>query len=103
MAHGGQKAETARGSRQKTPAPTRTQPPISPQTSFRVAPVEAFSRYHPSIEVKLVLADVLYATPPFVDHASTLFDTPVISPLRQNQNVRFRNRLISIEQYFSQL
>ena len=64
--------------------------------------LETFSWYHPSIEVKLVLADALYATPQFMDQASTLFDTQVISQLRQNQNVRFRNRLISLEQYFSQ-
>ena len=64
--------------------------------------LETFSWYHPSIEVKLVLAAALYATPQFMDHASTLFDTQVISPLRQNQNVRFRNRLMSLEQYFSQ-
>jgi hypothetical protein len=49
-----------------------------------------------------VLADALYATPQFRDQASTLFDTQVSSQLRQNQNVRFRNRLMSREPYFSQ-
>ena len=50
----------------------------------------------------MVLADALYATPPFMDRASMLFGTQVISQLRNNQNVRFRGKLISIEQYFTQ-
>jgi hypothetical protein len=44
-----------------------------------------------------VLAAALSATPPFMDHASTRCDTPVISPRRPTQNVRCRHRLMSRE------
>ncbi len=36
-----------------------------------------------------------------MEQAAKLFDTPVISQLPKNQNVRFRNKLISIENYFT--
>jgi hypothetical protein len=46
--------------------------------------LEAFSPYHPSLEITLVLADAWYATPQFMDQASMLFGTQVISQRRQN-------------------
>ena len=64
--------------------------------------LEEFRREHRPIEVKMVLADALYATNPFMEQATTLFGTQVISQLHKNQNVRFRNKLISIEKYFTQ-
>ena len=48
-----------------------------------------------------LLADALYATNPFMEQAAKLFDTQVISQLHKNQNVRFRNKLISLEKYFT--
>jgi hypothetical protein len=61
-----------------------------------------FRREHRPIEVKMVLADALYATTPFMEQATTLFGTQVISQLHKKQNVRFRNKLSSIEKYFTQ-
>jgi len=37
-----------------------------------------------------------------MEQAATRFGTQVISQLHTNQNVRFRNKLISLEQYFTQ-
>jgi len=64
--------------------------------------LEEFRREHRPIEVKMVLADALYATNPFMEQATTRCGTQVISQLHKNQNVRFRNQLISIEKYFTQ-
>ena len=87
--------------KQRPPKPARNpQYPTKQALAFTL--LEAFKRDHPAMKVKMVLADALYATPPFMDQASTLFGAQVISQLRHNQNVRFRGKLISIEQYFTQ-
>ena len=64
--------------------------------------LEEFSRAHRTIEVKMVLADAWYATNQFMEQAARLFGTQVISQLHKNQNVRFRQKLISIEKYCTQ-
>jgi hypothetical protein len=94
----------------KQGVPPKDRPPKPPKNSeyptkqeMALALLEEFRRYHPDIEIKMVLADALYATDQFMDEASSLFGgTQVISQLRKNQNVRFRGRLISLEQYFTQ-
>ena len=87
--------------KQRPPKPARNpQYPTKQALAFTL--LEAFKRDHPAMKVKMVLADALYATPPFMDQASTLFGAQVISQLRHNQNVRFRGNLISIEKYFTQ-
>jgi hypothetical protein len=88
-------------SHSRPPQPAR-HPKYPTKQAIALNLLEAFARNHPSIEVKMVLADALYATPPFMDRASMLFGTQVISQLRNNQNVRFRGKLISIAQYFTQ-
>jgi len=87
--------------RRRLPQPARN-PKYPTKQAIALHLLEEFSRYHPRIAVKMVLADALYATPPFMDQATMLFGTQVISQLRKNQNVRFRHKLISLEQYFSQ-
>ena len=60
-----------------------------------------FRQHHPHITIKAVLADALYGTAHFVDTASAIFGgVQVISQLRRNQTVRFRNRTLSVQQYF---
>jgi hypothetical protein len=49
----------------------------------------------------MVLAEALSATSPFMEQAAKLFGTQVSSQLHKNQNVRFRNKLISIERDFT--
>jgi hypothetical protein len=85
----------------RPPKPARNSQYLTKQELALVL-LEAFKRDHPAIEVKMVLADALYATNEFMEQAAQLFSTQVISQLRQNQNVRFRNRLINLEKYFSQ-
>jgi len=61
-----------------------------------------FRNDHPTIKVKGVNADTLYGTEAFLDGASAIFDqTQVISQIRSNQKVRFRNQELSVGDYFS--
>ena len=84
----------------RPPKPARHSQYLTTQALALVL-LEAFTRDHPAIEVKMVLADALYATNEFMEQAAQLFSTQVISQLRQHQNVRFRHRLIHLETYFS--
>ena len=64
--------------------------------------LRSFRSHHPTVHIKNVNADALYGTEAFLDEASQLFDsTQVISQIRKNQKVRFRNRKISVEEYFT--
>ena len=64
--------------------------------------LKEFCSYHPTLTVKCVNADALYGTEAFMDEASEICNqTQVISQLRSNQNVRFRNREYSVAEYFS--
>lgn len=61
-----------------------------------------FREAHRSIRIKCVLADALYGSGKFLKKASNLFGgVQVISQLRNNQNVRFRGKKYSVEQYFT--
>ena len=58
-------------------------------------------RQHHAITVKAVVADALYGQADFMDAAAALFDgTQVMSQLRHNQNIHFRNRIQSLSHYF---
>lgn len=61
-----------------------------------------FKADHPTIKIDCILADALYGTREFLDMASSIFGgVQVVSQIKKNQNVMFRNRKISVEQYFS--
>lgn len=58
-------------------------------------------RQHHAITVKAVVADALYGQADFMDAAAAIFDgAQVISQLRHNQNICFRNRIQSLSHYF---
>ena len=60
-----------------------------------------FRRCHPEVKVKAVLSDALYGNEPFMDAASSLCGgVQVVSQLRGNQKVRFRNRELSLPVFF---
>ncbi len=64
--------------------------------------LEEFKSYHPNIEIKSIFADALYGTGEFLDKASKIFDgVQVISQLRNNQNICYKNRKQSVSKYFS--
>jgi len=60
-----------------------------------------FKSCYPEIKVKLIMADALYGTDDFMAEASHIFGgVQVISQLRNNQIIRFRNKKMSIKDYF---
>jgi len=87
--------------KQRPPKPAKKEAyPTKQEISLRL--LAQFRRDHPTLRVKCINADSLYGTETFLDEASALFDqTQVISQLRSNQKVRFRNRELSGEDYFS--
>ena len=74
--------------------------PGKPQLALQMR--SQFSRRHPQVRVKSIVADALYGHNKFMDAASTLFGgVQVISQLNCNQNVRYRNRKQSVTNYFA--
>jgi hypothetical protein len=60
-------------------------------------------RQHHAITIKAVVADALYGQADLMDSAAAISDgTQVISQLRHNQNIHFRNRIQSLSHYFEQ-
>jgi hypothetical protein len=87
--------------RQRPPKPPRN-PAYPTKLELGLRLLAQFKQYHPTITVKCVLADALYGSAAFVDTASAIFGgVQVISQLRSNQKVRFRNRTLSVAQYFA--
>ena len=74
--------------------------PTMPQIA--VSLLEKFRNAHPQIHIQCVFADALYGTKSFVDQTSSLFKgAQVISQIRENQLVRFRNRNRTVKDYFA--
>lgn len=74
--------------------------PTMPQIA--VSLLEKFRKAHPQIHIRCVFADALYGTKDFVDQTSSLFKgAQVISQIRENQLVRFRNRNRTVKDYFA--
>jgi hypothetical protein len=87
--------------RQRPPKPPRN-PAYPTKLELGLRLLGQFRQSHPTITVKCVLADALYGSAAFVDTASAIFGgVQVISQLRSNQKVRFRNRTLSVAQYFA--
>lgn len=74
--------------------------PGKPQLARKL--MEQFSRWHPQVRVKSIVADALYGHNKFMEPASALFGgVQVISQLHCNQNVFYRNRKQSVTKYFA--
>ena len=74
--------------------------PTIPQIALKL--LDQFKGNHPDIRIRCIFADALYGGGEFVDHASALFEgVQVISQIRANQLVRFRNKNRSVESYFA--
>jgi hypothetical protein len=87
--------------RQRPPEPAR-HPAYPTKAELGLQLLEQFRHWHPTVTVKAVLADALYGTAAFMDRAKATFGAvQVISQLRSNQKVRFRNRCLTLEQYFA--
>ena len=74
--------------------------PTMPQIALKL--LEQFKRAHRQIRIRCVFADALYGTKEFLDQASKLFGgIQVISQIRSNQLIRFRNKNMPVEKYFA--
>jgi hypothetical protein len=74
--------------------------PTKQQLALRL--LVRFRSSYPEIKVKLIVADALYGTDDFMAEASKIYDkVQVISQLRYNQVIRFRNKKMSVKDYFS--
>lgn len=74
--------------------------PTIPQIAISL--LGQFKERHPEIRVRCIFADALYGTEQFVDQASGIFGgIQVISQIRSNQIVRFRNKDWPVEKYFA--
>lgn len=64
--------------------------------------LETFKKNHPNIRIKCIFADALYGTKKFLDSASRIFGCiQVISQIRSNQNICYRNKNMPVEKYFT--
>ena len=98
--------ENERLKRKGIPAPDR---PKKPERSAKyptmaiisLTLLSEFKKYHPQIRIQAIVADALYGTAEFMDGASACFGgVQVVSQLRSNQKVKFRNRTLSVKAYF---
>ncbi len=88
--------------KRKRPAEPARNPAYPTKAQLALQLLAQFHQDHPMVQVKCVLADALYGTEAFMDAAAAIFGgVQVISQLRNNQNIRFRNRTLSVAQYFA--
>ncbi len=87
----------------KSQRPTKPQRNKNYPTILEIALtlLEKFKKNHPNIRVKCIFADALYGTKKFIGRASRLFGgIQVISQIRFNQNIRYRNKNMTVKEYF---
>ena len=74
--------------------------PTIPQIALKL--LDQFKGNHPDIRIRCIFADALYGSGKFVDHAAAIFKgVQVVSQIRANQLIRFRNKNRSVESYFA--
>lgn len=85
----------------RPPKPARNDAyPTMPQIALSL--LAQFRQAHEQIRIRCIAADALYGTQKFMDQASNLFGgIQVISQIRRNQLIRFRNRKMSVNDYFT--
>lgn len=61
-----------------------------------------FRQNHPEVRVRCIVADALYGSGDFVREASLTFEgVQVISQLKADQNLRFKSKLLTVEDFFA--
>jgi hypothetical protein len=90
---------TPKSLRPSKPARNEAYPTMS---QIALTLLSRFKQEHEQIRIRCIAADALYGTRTFVDQASNLFGgVQVISQIRHNQLICFRNRKMSVTDYFS--
>jgi hypothetical protein len=84
------------------PPKPESNPAYPSKLDLLLALLREFRADHPDFSVKAILADALYGSAAWMNQAVALFPkTQVISQLKQTQNVRFRQREMTVVQYFA--
>ena len=95
------KAGVAKSKRSKKPVRSDEYPTIS---SISLALLKTFVQQHPEIKIEAIVADALYGNAEFMDEASKIAGSAqVISQIRYNQNISFKNSKKSVEKYFENI
>ena len=97
-----EKQRKKRGLPHRQPKPAKN-PAYPTKLELALWLLDEFKHFHPTIKVKVVLADALYGTSHFLDAASALFEgVQVISQLRSNQKVGRGQDEVSLDRFFEQ-
>ncbi len=97
------------GKKIKLPKKPPKNPDYPTKQAIALKLLQRFAFDFPAIKIKCILADNLYCSGVFLNKASNIFEdtnnpskkTQVISQLRKNQNIRYRNKDRFVEKYFS--
>jgi len=81
------------------------EPPKNPEfpTKIEIALnlLTEFASNFPNIKIKAVVGDALYGTAQFLNQARKILQIgQVISQVKKNQNIRYRGKVMSVEEYF---
>jgi hypothetical protein len=88
--------------RAKRPVKPQRNPAYPTKQQIAVTLLEQFKFNHREIKIKVIDADALYGISSFMDKAAKIFGgIQVISQIRCNQKLDFRERAISVENYFA--
>lgn len=93
--------------KQKIPAKQRPPKPsknldFPTKNEIAIGMVNQFNEYFPSIVINCIIADALYGTKQFFNGVSKIYkNAQIISQIRKNQNIFFRNRKQTVANYFS--
>lgn len=86
--------------KQRPPKPSRNEKYPTKQ-ELALSLLEQFRQDHPDVKIRCIIADALYGTQSFVDKASGIYGgIQVISQLKLDQNVLFRKKKMTVEQFF---
>jgi len=88
-------------SKQDRPAKPKPKKEYPTKSQIGLRLLEQFKNTHGQVRIQCIVADALYGDKRFVNSASKIFGgTQVISQIRCNQLIRFRNKKISVELFF---
>jgi len=84
------------------PAKPERNPAYPTKAEWALRLLRHFSVDHPQVQVKVILADALYGTAAFMEAAAAMFNgLQVVTQLRSNQNIRYRTKTRSLQDYFA--
>lgn len=86
----------------RPPRPNRN-PRYPTKCELALRLLRQFRCFHPTVTVKAVVADALYGNSAFMDEAEAICNAQVISQIRKDQNVVFRNSVLNVEKYFTKI